>query len=258
MMKFNSNNKQQNNRMKYLVILFGLISCNLSAQIITDRPDQTESSSTIPMGALQVEAGVGVTNLELTNFRQIVAPTVLLRYGITKGFELRLFNQVELVSSDFLEEDIFGLGDLEFGFKGQLLRKEDVNTEIAVMSHLIVPSGSEGLSIESVGVINKISISHTLNETLSLGYNLGYDKIGEAPGAGTYSVALGIGLSEKWGAYAEPYGSISSNDLQEHNFDAGVTYLVNDNLQLDLSSGMSYNYEMNYVALGFSWVTKGN
>ena len=36
-----------------------MINCTISAQtIITDRPDQTESSSTVEQGSLQIESGI--------------------------------------------------------------------------------------------------------------------------------------------------------------------------------------------------------
>ena len=42
-----------------LVILLTILSYSFYGQeIITDRPDQTEGSSTIPRGSLQIESGV--------------------------------------------------------------------------------------------------------------------------------------------------------------------------------------------------------
>ena len=42
------------------------------------------------------------------------------------------------------------------------------------------------------------------------------------------------------------------------NFDSGFTYLVKDNLQIDLSFGLGINNKMNFQAIGVSWKSKKN
>ena len=79
-----------------------LITGKLCAQqIITDRPDQTEASSTVSKGSLQIESGIllgfNESNSEIE--RQILAPTTLFRYGLTKGIEIRVLNQFESVKN---------------------------------------------------------------------------------------------------------------------------------------------------------------
>jgi hypothetical protein len=37
------------------------------------------------------------------------------------------------------------------------------------------------------------------------------------------------------------------------NFDAGLTYLVKDNVQLDFSFGTGLTHKMNYISLGCCW-----
>ena len=56
----------------------------LNAQITTDRPDQTEASSTVGGGNLQLESGllIGFDGETQNSHRQILAPTNLFIYGI--------------------------------------------------------------------------------------------------------------------------------------------------------------------------------
>ena len=70
-----------------------------SAQIITDRPDQTESSSTVEKGALQIESGflVGFEGDYSNSITQLLAPTTLFRQGISNRFELRIVSQFEQI-----------------------------------------------------------------------------------------------------------------------------------------------------------------
>ncbi len=241
---------------KYIstVVLFLLLanSSIFAQSIITDRPDQTESSSTVAKGSLQIETGIliGFMDSDDNSIQQILAPTILFRYGIMEGLELRVLNQFERVKDDF--DTTTGISDLEIGAKIQLYKKEDINTEIAFLSHLIVPSGTKGLTNVKAGTINKLSISHEINDTIGLGYNVGYDYFGTGQGNFTYSIALGIGINDKVGIYLEPYGQLTEFNIYEASFDAGVAYLVKDNFQLDFSFGTGINHDMNYISAGAS------
>jgi hypothetical protein len=240
---------------KIVIVLISLLMIGqLKAQIITDRPDQTESSSTVGNGNLQIESGllIGFDGDIQSSNRQILAPTNLFRYGVTENIEIRFLSQFESLRNDDL--NVQGISDIEIGTKVQLLKDESKNTEIAFLSHLIVPTGTKELTNDRFGVINKIAISHEVNERVGIGYNLGYNYFGQGKGDLTYSLALGIGINNKVGIYLEPYGEIIDFDEYISNFDAGVTYLANKNLQFDFSFGTGINKRMNYISIGFSWL----
>ena len=181
--------------------------------------------------------------------------TTLFRYGITQSIEIRLLSQFETQRND--NTSVQGISDLEIGTKIQLLKKENRSTEIAFLSHLIIPSGTKELTNNKVGTINKFSISHGISESVGIGYNLGYNYFGYGKGDLTYSLALGIGVNDKVGIYIEPYGELVDFDEYISNFDAGVTYLVNKDMQFDLSFGVGINKRVNYISLGFSWLMMG-
>lgn len=230
-----------------------LVTLNaFSQEIVTDRPDQTESSVTVATGNLQIESGVSIANEGRVT--STFLPSTLLRYGIFEGVELRFVFQNESteISLDGGNRKYQGFSDLEIGTKIQILKKENVNTEIAFLSHLIIPSAKTGITTDNFGVINKLSVSHSLSDIVGIGYNIGYDLV-EKQSALTYSVALGISFSDKVGFYVEPYGSWAEQNDFESNFDLGITYLVRPNLQLDVSYGTGINNDMNYLSAGFSW-----
>ncbi len=243
----------------YLLPIFMLAFSILhqAQTIITDRPDQTEASSTVPQGSLQIESGIflGFTAEKTQSKRQLLAPTTLFRYGIAKGIEIRVLSQFESLNNQFTSTEVNGISDLELGTKTQIFQKEDVNTEISFLSHLILPIGSEGLSSGNFGTINKISIAHDITDKVAVGYNLGYNYFGTGDGDFTYSLALGISVTDKVGIYLEPYGNLVDFNNHFSNFDAGMTYLLRDNLQLDFSFGTGINHTMNYLSTGFSWNT---
>lgn len=242
-------------RKQILVIFLAVMTFGqINAQLVTDRPDQTESSSTVGIGALQIESGILIGFEENGTFstRQILFPTTLFRYGLTKGIEIRVLNQFEDVKIG--GKSTQGISDIELGAKIQILKDEDKNTEIAVLSHLLVPSGTKELTGDKFGTINKISVSHLLKENLGLGYNLGYDYFGENNGDLTFSLALGIGLSKKVEIYIETFGKMEQLEEFVVNFDTGFTYLVRENLQFDFSFGTGINNRMNYISIGCSWL----
>lgn len=232
-----------------------LLSGSIKAQLITDRPDQTESAYTVGRGNLQAESGVlmGFEGDGLFQTRRILAPTNLFRYGITSSIELRVLNQFETRRSG-RQNPIQGLSDMEIGAKIELFKNENGHTRIAFLSHLLTPTGTTGLTGGSFGTINKISISHELNESLDLGYNLGYDYLGENRGNLTYSLTLGIQINEMAGLYVETYGQISNFSEFILSSDAGLTLLANDRLQFDFSFGTGITDRMNYISAGLSWL----
>lgn len=238
------------------ILLYLVVSSTVNAQIVTDRPDQTESSSTVGNHNLQIESGflIAFEGDRFPASEQILAPTTLFRYGITKGIELRFLSQFERQK---IGDEVFrGISDIEVGTKIQLFQNENVNTEIAFLSHLVIPTGSNELSLNSFGSINKISIAHDLNEYASIGYNIGYNYLDSGSGDLTYSIALGVGVNDKVGVYIEPFGELANFEDFSLNCDAGVTYLANENLQFDISFGTGLNLNMNYIAAGFSWLLK--
>lgn len=237
------------------LILIGITSTQqFLGQIVTDRPDQTESSSTVPKNSLQLESGAQISFQDKKTYtnRKIILPTTLFRYGITKGIELRLVNQYEAnKEGSFYYE---GISDIEIGTKIILLKKENVNTEVAFLSHLILPIGSMDISSNSFGTINKLCISHQITKESSFGYNLGYNYLGKGIGDLSYTFSYGISVNKSFGIYIEPYGSILEMKDLIINMDAGLTYSPNPNIQLDYSFGAGINNHMNYIALGCSWL----
>ena len=169
--------------MKHISIIMILCCLNLNAQtIITDRPDQTESSSTIQQGSVQIESGVLIsqnsTNYDFysTNERNIYFPSTLFRIGLTEKIELRLFNQYQQMCTQ--TNSFNGFNNLEIGLKLQLLQKENGFTEIAFLSHMVIPTAPSRLSEtgeNQIGTINKLCVSHNIGEKVGLGYNVGYN-----------------------------------------------------------------------------------
>ena len=241
------------NKMKYIYLLIILlfVSINsMSQTIITDRPDQTESSSTIEIGSIQIESGVLIIENDSHREKNLYLPTTLFRLGLTNTIELRVLNEFEY--KIYETHSINGFNDLEIGVKLQLLQKEDVATELAFLSHVVLPTASQFFSEEKFGVINKLCVSHESNGNIGVGYNVGYNYYENRTGDFTYSFVLGFEITNKLNAYLEPYGEIVDLERSMSNINMGITYLLQDNIQLDYSFGTGINHTFNFMSIGCS------
>jgi hypothetical protein len=81
------------------MIITGLFCHEAIGQMVTDRPDQTESSSTVRKSSLQLESGalLGYEGENKESRRQILLPTNLFRFGLTNRIELRILNQIDML-----------------------------------------------------------------------------------------------------------------------------------------------------------------
>ncbi len=166
---------------------------------------------------------------------------------------MRLLTQFETnkpLNSSLLNS---GISDLQIGAKIQLFKRENVNTEIAFLSHILLPTAKSQITNSKFGIINKMAVSHSLTEKIGLGYNIGYDNFGAGSGNLTYSIALNVSLFDKISFYIEPYSEFSEFKNHFTSFDTGFTYLSKSNLQFDISYGAGLNYTMSYFSTGFSW-----
>jgi hypothetical protein len=246
-----------------------MLSMAMLAQedLITDRPDQTESANTVPRGSIQIETGFVYEtnkddNLDLTN---VVNNTTLFRFGLLDNFELRLglenySSELKIKSLD-LNTEQHGFSPLYTGFKIAIANEDDQGFDLALIGGLNLPLALRKETKEFVytGADFRFALAHSINEQIGLGYNLGasWDGSSSFP-VYFYSAVLGISLIEEAGFFAEVYGEIADNDKQSESntamADAGFTYLLMPNLQLDLSGGVGLNEEAldSFISFGVS------
>ncbi len=239
-----------------LAFLLGLSSTILNAQIITDRPDATESSATVPQLAFQIETGMGVTVNEA-----VVAPTLnttLLRFGLIDQLELRVIAGVDRYRFRDFDFSETGFGDMQVGLKGEIFQGE--RFKIAALSHVILPTGADFNTLDAIGTTSRLCLAFSFSDRVSAGVNLGHDYLGKGffddPIHGfAYTASVAFSLTDKWGYYTEIYGN-RFNDGGDWSaiYDHGVTYLVNDNLQLDATMGIGITKQYTFYNVGVSWL----
>lgn len=255
--------------MKYLILVLCIFSFTLikaqetTPELITDRPDQTESSAVVPHKSLQIETGFIWSNDANDAFKQTNTTynSTLLRYGLLKNFELRLgmeYNK-ELLEDKLtnVENSIKGISPLHVGFKINITEEKGLMPEMAILGGLNMPfTANEDFKTDYTGIVIRFAFTHTLSDRFSFAYNLGTEWDGDSAIPGYfYSAVLGASLADRFGLFAEFYGTFYENNSQEHLFNAGVTFLVIPNLQLDVSAGLGLNENAldNFISAGLSY-----
>jgi len=236
----------------YLIMMVNILN---GQSIVTDRPDQTESAITVPVRSFQIETGMslGYSSDDKTKYRTFSGPSSLFRVGLLTGVELRITNQFESTKNLKKENVSAGISDMMLGAKVELINKEDINAKIAILSHLVLPTGSSDLTTNRYGTVNRLAVSHNLTDNMGLGYNIGYDYFGEGSGNLVYTMSLGFSVTDRLGVFVEGYGELVDFKDSYLNFDSGFTYLIRNNLQFDFSFASGINHYMNYISTGISW-----
>jgi len=215
-----------------------------SSDIITDRPDQTESAAVVGKGVFQIETGV-VFSKELLEYfgpdgdiKFHDYATTLLRYGVSRKVELRLATAYsEVMYPDAALADVSGLQPFSIGVKIALLHERGFWPETAVLGHLTLPwIGNDAYTPENIAPDFRLSFSHTLGDRFSLGYNLGVEWEGMR-GWKTYlySIALGAAIAGPASGFVEVYGEINE---PFGDVDFGFTVLISPDIQFDTSYGL--------------------
>ena len=186
--------------------------------------------------------------------------TMLIRYGILDNMEFRLgwdfVEGVTKVNGNKLNNVMSGLSPLLLGLKIDIAEENGAMPEIALIGHVFpIFSASADYRPEYTSVDFRLSLSHTLSENSSLGYNIGAQWGEDSPeAAAIYTVAYGYSITDKFGAYAELYGDLPEDSSANHYWDAGFTYLVSNDFQLDAYFGTSITKGQDILlGLGFSY-----
>lgn len=225
-----------------------------SQSIITDRPDQTESAVSILPGALQMETGLAysINDSESESLRTIHGPTTLLRIGLVDRLEFRIQQQLLHVKGAN-NETVSGFADTELGMKYQLSNPQTDGLSWALLTHVVIPTGSTAFSNPQTTGNLRLCAGVPLNPQTSLSGNLAYFYAGSDPNYLAFSLSFARSVGNRAGFFIEPYGSYADDKVFESYMDAGITYLWNSNLQLDFSFGVGMNVSHNFISFGLAW-----
>lgn len=232
-----------------------LLVAPLAAQepLVTDRPDFTESAVSVVPGRVQLEAGWTMETADEVDVHTL--GEVLFRIGVLPRTEFRV-GLNSFVTVDAPGGDSSGLDDVSIGAKFELLEGRASRPQTAVLIGTTVPTGDGEVAAEEWQPEAILALEWDLSHRVGLGVNGGWTYAGTDDDRfheGKASAAVGVGLTERVGAFFEAFGFVSEEEDPAF-FDAGLTYLVSDDFQLDGRVGVGLDDDASdwFVGLGIS------
>lgn len=255
-----------------LPTLFSWAGCDVEPRenvydepLTTDRPDFTESSTTVGRGVVQLEMGYLFVESDEAGGDRIRAhayPNSLLRVGLFRDwFEIRLGWLIldERTSGGGQRVSTVGSEDLYLGTKLALTEQCGWRPEMSLILQMTVPTGSAPYTANRVLGGGVWVYSAAINDHWSVGgqtqLNQQIDSVDHVYIEFGQSAVTGVSLTEKIGCFVEwfallPHSAVAADAEPVHFLDGGFTYLVNNNLQLDLSAGVGLNDDASDYFLG--------
>ena len=241
------------------------------ADLVTDRPDATESAVTVPRGSLQMEFGTLWFRDRPPGARlsALEAPGTLVRMGLREPFELRLAwsGWGRTIVEDGSERiRTAGFADPELGAKWHVLGHR--GTDVALIGHVTLPVGDEAVGARGADPALVLAVAHDFGAGVGFGWNVGYSVVTvEHPAGGTrtlgrwnYSGSLGFTLAPRWGAFVEVFGDVAGSDRgpSAHLVQGGVAWRPVPLVQIDTAAGAGLNAgapdRLVTLGLSFRWL----
>ncbi len=226
--------------------------------IRTGRPGQAIGAYAVGKNVFQTQTGVDFGGSNATRLKSnTVAPNTVLRFGITKtaeinsGWEYRT-DKYKTDTSSYVQS---GLSGANLGMRFNILPAIKQHPSLGFQFSLKMPILSKDYNPKFVAPRFLLIATENFSDRWSLTANAGASYNGnDAEPTGIYVLNLSYALSSKFGTFIENYGHYYKSHL-ENRWDAGIAYLANNNLQLDIYGGAGYNYgKMDYfVSIGVSY-----
>ncbi len=236
-------------------------------ELKTDRPDFTESSSTVGLGRVQLEAGYTYSRDHATGVSAHSYPEALLRIGLfADWFELRLGQNVAAsrIRTAAVTDRTAGPEDFYAGVKLGLTEQKAWGPELALILFATVPTGDRAYTANRTLPGASFQYGWEVSDFLSVGGSSiataaveedrhGYVELAQ-------SVTVGYALTDKLGAYTEvfgfaPHGANSAATAPMYYANGGFTYKVTPNLQYDIRVGAGLNAAADdfFAGVGFAY-----
>lgn len=232
-------------------------------EMVTDRPDQSESASIVGWGVWQLETGFSFERDEspglVSEYTELLGS--LVRYGVNDHLELRFgftAHSRETLETVDGKETFKGLTDPELGLKWRFREGDGVSPAIALLVGTTVPVGDDDFSSDEFDPTVRLAFDHDFSDTLSLGWNLGWSRDSyNDQDLGLYSASFGIAVDDRWGTFYEVFGTIAlgGDGDDVHSADTGITLMLNEDLQADVWAGLGINDAApdTFAGIGLSW-----
>ena len=215
--------------------------------VVPDRPGYTDVPTALPAGALQLEVGYTDDRVETADYKSI--GEALLRIGVGARSELRLFGNSFAIRKVNDLPSVHGMEDPKVGVKTNLHAKPDsvqsALPNIALLAAVTLPLGATAFRTVHAQPEVKIAANWTTPSPFSLYSNVGAGGVYDGSNwgeRGWVSVALWYAANPRVSVFVENISTrrLGGSAISSNAADAGITYLINDQLQIDFRAGHGY------------------
>jgi hypothetical protein len=232
-----------------------------SGPIVPDRPGLTNPPNVVGLGIVQLETGFQRENIntgaiKTTNY---LYNTSLVRIGLLTNCELRVvFEYAGIVTDSGSQSTVLqGFNPVSVGTKIMVCPEKGIVPQTSMNIAFTLPYfGKRDFRPSYLAPSFALLMQNTLSDNLSLGYNLGLQWDGEQPNVtAVYSISPSLTVSEGLSIFAELYGFSTEKLAPDFRADMGCAYLINDNVQIDVSAGVGLNTVApdSFIACGLAW-----
>jgi hypothetical protein len=249
--------------------LFNPTPADQMREMVTDRPDTTESPYSVPPGHFQLEMSFFDYSRDLSpdpqdsvrnqtwSFSQMNC-----KLGLLHDMDLQIVFDTytqQRSTTDEVTNKLSGFGDVTLRLKMNMWGNDEGTTALALMPYVKIPSNTRLSNKEwEYGLIIPFAVA--VNDRVGLGFMGQMDLVSD-PNTGGYdfewmqTATMGIGLTEKLGMYVEMVCVAGPSTDCRVLLDGGLTFSVTDDLVFDagLRIGMNRAAEDIGVFTGMSF-----
>ncbi len=244
-----------------LVASMGWTSENDRFTVEPDRPDISNSTHAVPVGALQVELGLEYARFRNGTTERRLALQTTLRTGLTDRLEVRLDSE-PLVRVQEDSDDV-GLGDLALGVKARVFEPGEGQRwpTLGLQPFVKIPTARTPVGSGRLDGGFLVLADQDLPGELQLTVNAGLVVLGQPHGAllqGLTAASLSREFSDRLSPFLELFFA-SREERDGHDtvgLDVGAFYRVTRRMAVDAAAEMTLNRHRPDYALrtGVSWL----
>lgn len=223
--------------------------------IMADRPGFSTGTYTLKPHEFNVELGYqyAFTDNDSEQSTQSL-PLMVLRTGLSEKIELDLLWDGLNIDKERNQPATTSKTDLSIGSKYRIYESSQYNlTALGIIS---LPTGSSPSTSNSIDPLLGILWDYSISDETSL-FGAIQTSSTKVENKRIYDIQAAIGASyshtESIGTFIEIYTIVPSQSMldKEKVIDGGVTYLLNQDIQLDFNAGIGLNnYSRNFIGFG--------
>jgi hypothetical protein len=225
--------------------------------IRTGRPGQAIGPFTVGARVFQIQAGLDYAEISKNEYllSQTLFGGSVFRMGLTEHFELGA-SVAYLNDKRYDATTLNGIAVLSLAMRNNIYVGKGLIPSVGVQLNIGLPYLSKDYNSEYIRPRITVMTAQRMGSKLGFITNWGgYWNGNDARPIGFYVLNLSYDITAKWSVFIEHFATIINGDWRG-NVDGGAAFLVNNDLQLDLSAGYGQNETINkdwFVSMGLSW-----